>query len=290
MLAVLRVLAYLCTFGTLVKNIISYYFAPIQLRNEIPKDGRAQQRPKNVSKHNSLQTAPKVGEGNQCFKRLQLSSFEELLAVVKTYPEVYLFIGYGARAQYADVDEVIRGLLPMLQDIHYRCGEKRWLGIYGGDKANVTAPDLGWLMKRLQDEHGCDLLAVQAGGEPDDHPTFHFVPERQTKYDEHSGKTKTLYGGIHGGELVGGSRIYLADELVKPDSSGIRLLTGLISAGGGQIALEELRYADEVGLPWTYVPSRAGNTQAYGSTYGPVHNWVTDRLSNGPRPVLVSAR
>ncbi|GLI64289.1 hypothetical protein VaNZ11_007472 [Volvox africanus] len=286
MLTVLSVFACLFSFGTLVRDKIYYYFATFQWRNEILKYGRAQLSPKGVPKHNNKQQAPQIGEGNQYCKHRLLSSFDKLIAVVKTYPEVYLFIGYGSRAQYADVDEVLRGLLPKFQDIRYRCGEKRWLGIYGGDKANVTAPDLGWLIKRLQDEHGCDLLAVQAEGEPDDHTTFHFIPERQTK--PNSGET--LYGGMHDGKLVGVSRIYLADELVKPDSGGLRLLTGLIVAGGGRIAMEELQYADEVGLPWTYVPSRAGDIQVYGSTYGPVHNWVTDRLSNGQQPVIVSAR
>ncbi|GIL83789.1 hypothetical protein Vretimale_10465 [Volvox reticuliferus] len=290
MLPVFSAIACLYTFGTLVRGKVHDYFSSIQSENELLKEGRLQQSLRGVCEQEHQQQATSLQEGKHSYKSLPLSSFEELLAVVKTYPEAYLFIGYGGHAQYADVDEVIRGLLPMIQDIRCRCGEKRWLGIYGGDKADGSAPDLGWLMKRLQDEHGCDLLAVQAGGKPDAHTTFHFIPERQTKYDEGSGQTRTLYGGVYDGKLVGGSRIYLAEELVKPDSRGQRLLTGLIAAGGGRIAMQELLHADDVGLPWTYVPSRARHVHAYGSVYGPVHDWVTDRLSSGPRPVVVSAR
>lgn len=50
--------------------------------------------------------------------------------------------------------------------------------------------------------------------------------------------------------------------------------------GGGAVALDELAYADGQGVSWTYIPSRARHTAAYGSVYGPVHDWVKQRLDN----------
>lgn len=52
--------------------------------------------------------------------------------------------------------------------------------------------------------------------------------------------------------------------------------------GGGGVAKEELQYADAIGLPWLYIPSRARNEAAYNSTFGPVHDWVKGRLDSGP--------
>ena len=38
--------------------------------------------------------------------------------------QVHLFLGYGARAQYADVAEVLKALEPMLRQIEERCGKQ----------------------------------------------------------------------------------------------------------------------------------------------------------------------
>ncbi|KAG2487822.1 hypothetical protein HYH03_013539 [Edaphochlamys debaryana] len=212
-----------------------------------------------------------------------LSSLEELCSICKSYPEVYVFLGYGERAQYADVREVLAALRPHLEAVRERCGGRRWLAVYGGDIAREDAPDLGWLCRLLQAEQGADLLAVQSAGAPDEHTEYHYAPEQQL--DEQGG---VLYGGTRDGVLVGGSRVYLAPELTDRDEHGRRLLTGVFAAGGGGVANQELQYVDRIGLPWVYVPSRARNEGAYGSTYGPVHSWVEGRLSDG-RPVSVAA-
>lgn len=60
--------------------------------------------------------------------------------------------------------------------------------------------------------------------------------------------------------------------------------------GGGAVALEEMAYADTVGVPWVYIPSRARHTAAYGSVFGPVHDWVKTRMDStaaGKPPMVV---
>ncbi|KAG2489649.1 hypothetical protein HYH03_011928 [Edaphochlamys debaryana] len=213
----------------------------------------------------------------------QLGSLEDVISTCVTYQEVYLFLGYGERAQYADVREVVAALQPYLDAVRERCAGRRWLALYGGDIAREAAPDLGWLCKVLQAEQGADLLAVQSAGTPDTHTEYHYVPEQQL--DDQGG---VMYGGTRDGVLVGGSRVYLAPELTDKDADGKRLLKGVFAAGGGGVANQELQYVDRIGLPWVYVPSRAGKPEAYGSTYGPVHSWVEERLKDG-RPVTVAA-
>lgn len=69
---------------------------------------------------------------------------------------------------------------------------------------------------------------------------------------------------------------------LRRNAAGIRLLRNLFVMGGGGVAKDELQYADSIGLPWLYIPSRARNEAAYKSTFGPVHEWVKARLDQGP--------
>lgn len=85
-----------------------------------------------------------------------------------------------------------------------------------------------------------------------------------------------LYGGVRQGRPVGAAAFYLHDRLVKGCP---RLLTGVLVAGGGGIALQELQYAHAQGVPWTYVACRCRHRPYGGSTYGPVHAWATGAAS-----------
>eukprot|EP00195_Chlamydomonas_chlamydogama_P012718 CAMPEP_0202891296 /NCGR_PEP_ID=MMETSP1392-20130828/1391_1 /ASSEMBLY_ACC=CAM_ASM_000868 /TAXON_ID=225041 /ORGANISM="Chlamydomonas chlamydogama, Strain SAG 11-48b" /LENGTH=234 /DNA_ID=CAMNT_0049575001 /DNA_START=12 /DNA_END=716 /DNA_ORIENTATION=- len=222
----------------------------------------------------------------------KIASDSELWELIRGYHEVHLFLGYGERAQYANVEEVLQALHPSLRRIENKCHGKPFLAIYGGDKAVEERPDLGWLMKQVQERYNCHILAIQSAGVPDAHVDFSFVCEQQFEKAKRTGPDgqehevdEVLYGGTRNGVPVGGSRYYLGAQLIKPSShGGKRLLTCCWVMGGGGVALDEVKYADEQAVPWVYVPSRARNEAAYKSTYGPVHEWVIKRMSeSGPQ-------
>jgi hypothetical protein len=52
---------------------------------------------------------------------LRLISDQELYKVARSFPEVHLFFGYGERAQYADVEEIMVAIAPSLKAIQSRC-------------------------------------------------------------------------------------------------------------------------------------------------------------------------
>ncbi|PNW88290.1 hypothetical protein CHLRE_01g022800v5 [Chlamydomonas reinhardtii] len=101
-----------------------------------------------------------------------------------------------------------------------------------------------------------------------------------------------LWGGLRHGRPVGASAFYLHDDLLglgrgkqKEDGGGgggsggdappRRLLTSVIAAGGGDIAVQELQYLHERGVPCTYVPCPSRFPPAhYTSPFGPVHDWA----------------
>ncbi|GAX81825.1 hypothetical protein CEUSTIGMA_g9253.t1 [Chlamydomonas eustigma] len=212
----------------------------------------------------------------------KLNSEDEFYKVARSFPEVHLFFGYGERAQYADVEELMDALSPSLKAIQSRCAGAPFLAVYGGDKAVKERPDLGWLMKRIQDEYNCKLAAVQSAGEPDEHSDFCFVAKQQfetLKKMNSAGQEEefqqVLYGGTRNGVPVGGARYYLGPEFIASTHGAAPLLKSVFVLGGGGIALEEIQYADQKGVTWVYVPSRARHEEAYRSRYGPVHEWVS---------------
>eukprot|EP00955_Chlamydomonas_euryale_P090380 364537-Chlamydomonas_euryale.AAC.2 len=91
-----------------------------------------------------------------------------------------------------------------------------------------------------------------------------------------------LWGGTRDGRPVGGARYYLGDDFIRARGGRPALLTAVFVMGGGGVALEEIQYADMCELAWVYIPCRARNEKPYGSTYGPVHEWVRERLDKGP--------
>jgi len=140
-----------------------------------------------------------------------------------------------------------------------------------------------------QDEYDCKLLGVQSHGAPDTHTDYCFVAETQYETVARTnadGKTETseeiLWGGTRDGRPVGGARYYLGDDFIRARGGRPALLTAVFVMGGGGVALEEIQYADMCELAWVYIPCRARNEKPYGSTYGPVHEWVRERLDKGP--------
>lgn len=52
---------------------------------------------------------------------IRLSSEAEVFKVAQSFREVHVFLGYGERAQYADVEEVLTALGTHLKAIQLRC-------------------------------------------------------------------------------------------------------------------------------------------------------------------------
>ncbi|MEW5305658.1 MAG: hypothetical protein WDW36_008184 [Sanguina aurantia] len=192
----------------------------------------------------------------------RLGTEEEMMTLVQSFPEVHLFLGYGAKAQYADVTEVLQGMEKQLLAVQERCAGKPWLAIYGGDISNEAAPDLGWLMASLRRKYNARLLAIQSAGTPDTTTDYHFICDEQ--YEE-----------VQSADAAGGVVTGAIAPATKP------ILGTVFVAGGGGVAKQEIVYADEQAVPWVYIPSRAGVPAVYGSTFGPVHDWVKARLELG---------
>lgn len=71
-----------------------------------------------------------------------LIHFEELLEFTRRFPKSYLFIGSGARLQFANPKQVIDDVITHLSEL----ANIPTLIIFGGDTANVDQPDLGYLV------------------------------------------------------------------------------------------------------------------------------------------------
>ncbi|MEW5316792.1 MAG: hypothetical protein WDW38_008142 [Sanguina aurantia] len=219
----------------------------------------------------------------------RLGTEEEMMTLVQSFPEVHLFLGYGAKAQYADVTEVLQGMEKQLLAVQERCAGKPWLAIYGGDISNEAAPDLGWLMASLRRKYNARLLAIQSAGTPDTTTDYHFICDEQYEEVQSADAAggvvtgrEVLYGGTRHGVAVGGTRYYMGAKLIKAIAPATKPILGTVFvAGGGGVAKQEIVYADEQAVPWVYIPSRAGVPAVYGSTFGPVHDWVKARLELG---------
>ncbi|KAK3240330.1 hypothetical protein CYMTET_49820 [Cymbomonas tetramitiformis] len=194
---------------------------------------------------------------------------EDLSEFLGTYSQVVLFVGFGARAQFNDVEKVYAGIVPHLDHIEATCTDhmsSEWLAVYGGDVAIPDQPDLGMLMKLVAERRPrAKLLVVQSWNTLDTFVDF-VVPIPQEYSTGTDGKRQQLWGGLNGGEPVAATRVYLGPPIIDR-------LSSMIVAGGGRIALEEVQYATQMKVPIVYLRAEARHTGAYG-TYGPVHDWV----------------
>ena len=66
---------------------------------------------------------------------------------------------------------------------------------------------------------------------------------------------------------------YLSTLLTSTTNTTRRLIDVVIVIGGGRTTFEELRFADQVGLPWRYFPAQAVDGQ-----FGPVDEWAQQQV------------
>ena len=130
-------------------------------------------------------------------------------AQLKREPLV-LFLGNGPRNVYADVEGIMRNI--ELAQPSLNLGPKDLL-VFGGDTYVENQPDLGVVVKRVQEAYQIPLLAVVGWDDVDSHCNFFFRYSIETC--EKTGRK--LYGGVNFQEdgshaLLGGSKVYLSPE------------------------------------------------------------------------------
>ena len=170
-----------------------------------------------------------------------IKTFSELSAILSKLEitGVYLFIGNGAKLQYANMEQVKSSLAPVLTNItNTHGGSHRWMAVYGGDTYDPARPCLGCCMHHVKSEFSPYILSVQAWPEVDQFVDF------VLKYDEVKDTNgDVVYGGVLDNKtLLGGTSIYLGEEFRS-------VLTGVVNISArGRIGTVELDYARHVGL------------------------------------------
>jgi hypothetical protein len=231
-----------------------------------------------LSDHNSVKMVISVAHPNQIHTAVFRTEYEFLRKLSSFRACVYL-TGFGAKQQYADVDAVVEAVEKQLFtdedcfDLHF--GSGKWVACYGGDPYNPDKPDIAVVVKRLQEKYGMYVIAVQAdyverhwGGVDKHIDAVYYYP---TEYAP--GTETPAWGGFSNGRLVGTTRVVLE---VNPQSN-IPLFW--LSAGGGDVAHDELQAAYEQGVAITSIPAKAKFPQDPDLPYGPCPRFW-DTLTN----------
>ncbi|KAF5840447.1 hypothetical protein DUNSADRAFT_16684 [Dunaliella salina] len=185
-----------------------------------------------------------------------------LFSLAKSYPEAYLLVGYSEKALFESVEGAVKALQPYFMAAEKRCVGKPFLLVYGGDPAHV--PTIGAVVKELQQSYHCHVLALQSWeGEFEPWVQYVFIVQHEMIKKVVAGREvevrRQLWGGTRNGELVGASRFYMGPEFYgRPAANVPGVITLTFFLGGGGISAEELRFADEYGAPWIYIPCPAG--------------------------------
>lgn len=221
-----------------------------------------------LTDHNSVKTVFSITYPNQIPTSVFRTEYDFLKTLSNFRACVYI-TGFGSKQQFADVDAVVEAVAKPLFtdaecfDLHF--GKGKWVACYGGDPYNPDKPDVAVLVKRLQEEYGMYVTAIQAdyverrwGGVDRHIDAFYYYPT------EYMPDTETpAWGGFVNGKLVGTTRIMLE---VNPQSN-IPLFW--LSAGGGDIARDELQAAYEHGVSILSIPARARVSQDANLPHGP---------------------
>merc|ERR1712039_1071799 len=179
----------------------------------------------------------------------------------------------GSKQQFQNVEEAISKVAYILfecdKSMDRLYGKGNWAACFGGDPANEAKPDVGILVKRLQERYQLHIIAVQCefvekewGGVDKHVDAVYYYP---TEYDT-DGKT-IAWGGESMGQLIGTTRILLE---VNP-LSGLPMYW--IACGGGDITAGELRAAYNIGLPIYSTSQQARFPQDPGMPFGPCHQF-----------------
>jgi len=200
----------------------------------------------------------------------KLMTNEGVVDLLKGSSEAHLFLGFGARAQYKDVNSLFLSMGPFLAALNSRAtaAGKPWVAVFGGDTALPSSPDLGMLMKLIKEhcQERVKLLAMQCWPEVDVHV------DHVLYYEEEKGPDGgTLWGGVSAsGAPVGGTKFYMQAPIVTHINS-------IIAIGGGAIATQELEFAMRSlpSMPIWYLQAESRNPGVFTDQCGPVNQWYS---------------
>ena len=220
-----------------------------------------------------------------------LETESQLIEVMKGYSAAILFFGHGSKSQFANTEDVLSKVDRVTQELNSIYGKGRWVAVFGGDSYNPEKPDIGAVMKHLKESSKAPILAIQSDvviqwGGVDKHIDYvHYVPTTQIPelglddkqiISEGKPKMKIVWGGFVNGKPAGPTAVYLGAKLV---SGADPLIKGVISIGGGPIALEEVKYASKKGIPVKYIKAEARFPEVNGK-YGPIDEWLNSTKKN----------
>jgi hypothetical protein len=220
---------------------------------------------------------------------IELNSDQELMAKISEYRAVILFLGYGSKSQYKDIQQVLNELDESIMQIDKSYGRGKWIAVFGGDGFKVDKPDIAHVMKHLKYRHGVPLLAIQSDivkqwGGVDAHIDFvRYVPTVEvpvlgpdgTQIIE-SGKPKAniFWGGFIDDQPRGPTGTYLGPAFLGGPNSPLKQL---VVVGGGPISLSEAKYAYEQGVEVIYHRAEAKYPEINGQ-FGSVDAWAQASL------------
>ena len=199
---------------------------------------------------------------------IQLDDGDQSQAIprlLRKFSKRYLLIGSGPRLQYADPERAVTAVLDVLRDATL----ERTLLIFGGDSADETRPDLGYLMLRVKSALAgkAEVLSLQSWPALCPFADYTFIYPREWSQCH---PPKELWGGTLDGEPVAATRYYLSAEVRS-------LLNMVLCIGGGEIAKQELAYAlSQRDVPHRYIKAEARYPRGE-SCYGPAHDWYLSR-------------
>lgn len=198
----------------------------------------------------------------------------EMLDIIKQYSTVFLMIGFASRAQYKNLDVVVKQIvnagIVLTPDT---------LILYGGDDArNESERGLGHLVCKLKQKFGCGVMGVVC--DRDEYEPFidHVVrvPVQHDKYgivytgfeiisQNNDKKNKSAIAKLR---LKGNTRYYLAKAVQKT-------LTGVVICGGGGFGLEDAKLVVHhyTRVPYIVIKCSARYPSVYKSYHGPIYDY-----------------
>ena len=172
-----------------------------------------------------------------------VKNFSEISTIISNLNigAVYLFIGNGKKLQYANMEQVMGSLRPVMTKLDNVHGSMKWMAVYGGDDYDPKNPDLGACMQFIKKEFKPTIMSVQSWESVDDFVDYVYFYEEQL--DETG---KDVYGGVTSSDnqvkLIGGSEVYLGQDFLS-------VLSGVVNISAmGRIGTQEIEYAKSVGL------------------------------------------
>ncbi len=195
----------------------------------------------------------------------------ELLESLDQYEAGVFIAGFGQRAQFADMNEVLFKVENMVKVLNNTYGEGKWYAVFGGDNYHEDKPDVSHIIKFLKERHQIPIVGVTLdetlkwGGMDEwvDHkvylPTefgFRLNPDGTKIIEPITGtaNVRPLWGGFRNGKPVGATAFYLTSELINE----------AFFFGTGTVGAQEYSYAKSIGIPSNYFRSRAKNPDEYG--------------------------